>query len=366
MNASSWKKAADLVAKATPANSQVQAAATADSQNLQSLPLSALAVDDSGPLQVTYDYQQPIAASTPRATSVETSEISTEAYHQILPGMSDRLYPTLVADGSLATDAPDNHGMLQTQLTSEVDKYLQEAAERHERDVNYFDGQHVATNTTTQQQEVESAEYEEEKIPELIDHDTGANGEINTEHYIRYHDDLETIPEENEEEPSTTAQDDVNEADTILYTPEESDDEQFNTAIDDTSKDLTIVMGKPITTTFISADVHVPTKKVGCSHVASQLKEFLKHFPPESREKAFEQIYEILQVLDAYLIDNQQQHIYCMSPDSEYVSLIMYATKIKIDLCNFLAIWVVLSILLDTQSNKLQHVKSLQQVVDDY
>ena len=55
-----------------------------------------------------------------------------------------------------------------------------------------------------------------------------------------------------------------------------------------------------------------------------------------------------------------------MSPDSEYVSLIMYATKIEIDLCNFPAIWVVLSILLDTQSNKLQYVKSLQQVVDDY
>ena len=44
----------------------------------------------------------------------------------------------------------------------------------------------------------------------------------------------------------------------------------------------------------------------------------------------------------------------------------MYATKIEIDLCNFPAIWAVLSILLDTQSNKLQHVKSLQQVVDDY
>ena len=366
MNASSWKKAANLVAKVTPANPQVQAAATAESQNLQSLLLSALSVDDSGPPQVTYDYQQPIAASTPRATSVETSEISTEAYRQILPGMSDRLYPTLVADGSLATNAPDNHGTLQTQLTSEVDKYLQEAAERHERDVNYFDGWHMATNTTTQQQEVESVEYKEEMILELIDHDTSANCEINTEHYIRYHDNLETIPEENEEEPSMTAQDDIDKADTILYAPEESDDEQFNTAIDDTSKDQTIVMGKPITTTFVSVDVRVPTQKVGCSHVTSQLKEFLNHFPPESREKAFEQIYEILQVLDAYLIDNPQQHIYCMSPDSEYVSLIMYTTKIEIDLCNFPAIWAVLSILLDTQSNKLQHVKSLQQVVDDY
>ena len=128
MNTSSWKKAADLVAKATPANPQVQAAATAESQHLQSLPLSALSVDDSGPPQVTYDYQ-PMAASTSRATSAETPEIPTEAYRQILPGMSDRLYPTLVADGLLATHAPDNHGMLQTQLTSEVDKYLQEAAE---------------------------------------------------------------------------------------------------------------------------------------------------------------------------------------------------------------------------------------------
>ena len=55
-----------------------------------------------------------------------------------------------------------------------------------------------------------------------------------------------------------------------------------------------------------------------------------------------------------------------MSPDSEYISLIMYATKLEIDLCNFLAIWAVLSILLDTQNNELQYVKNLQQVIDDY
>ena len=55
MNASSWKKAVDLVAKVTPANPQVQVAATAESQQLESLPLSALSVDDSRPPQVTYD-----------------------------------------------------------------------------------------------------------------------------------------------------------------------------------------------------------------------------------------------------------------------------------------------------------------------
>ena len=89
MNASSWKKAADLVAKVTPANPQVQAAATAKSQHLQSFPLSALSVDDSRPPQVTYDSQQPLATSTPKATSTETPETPTEAYRQILPGMSD-------------------------------------------------------------------------------------------------------------------------------------------------------------------------------------------------------------------------------------------------------------------------------------
>ena len=163
-----------------------------------------------------------------------------------------------------------------------------------------------------------------------------------------------------------TAQEDIDEVDMIAYTPEESDDEPFNTAIDDTSEDLTIVMGKLVTTAFISADICIPTKKVGSLQVTSQLKEFLKHFPPESKEKAFEQIYKILQVLDAYLIDNPQQHLYCMSPESKYVSLIMYTTKIEINLCNFPAIWAVLSILLDTQSNELQHVNNLQQVVDDY
>ena len=361
------KKAVDLVAKVTPANPQVQAAATAESQQLESLPLGALSVDDSGPPQVTYDSQQPIATSTPRATSTVTSETPTEAYHQILPGMSDCLYPTLIADGLLSMHVPDNHSTLQNQLISEVDKYLQELAERHERDINYFYGWHVATNTASQKPKADFVEHDEEKISELIDQDTGSmNGEINAEHYIRYHNELETILEENDENPLMTEQEDVDQVDMIVYAPEKSDNKPFNMAIDDTSEDPTIVVGKPVTTAFISADVHVPTEKVGCLQVTSQLKEFLNHFPPESKEKAFEQIYKILQALDAYLIDNPQQHLYCMSPDSKYVSLIMYATKIEIDLCNFLAIWAVLSILLDTQSNELQHVKNLQQVVDDY
>ena len=183
----------DLVAQVTPANLQVQAAATAESQQLESLPLSALSVDDSGPPQVTYDSQQLIATSTPRATSTLTSETPIEAYCQIIPGMSDHLYPTLIADGSLSTHVPDNRGTLQNQITSEVDKYLQEAAERHERDVNYFDGWHVATNTSSQQQKANFVEHDEEEVLESNGQDTGENGAQNAEHDIPYYDELETI-----------------------------------------------------------------------------------------------------------------------------------------------------------------------------
>ena len=315
---------------------------------------------------MTYESQQPIATSTPQATSTENPEISTKAYHQILPGMSSRLYPTLIADSSLDAHMPDKQDTLQTQLTTEVDKYLQEAAEKREMDVNYFDGQHVATNTISHQQKVDSVELGKDEILELINHDTGKKSETNIEHYIRYNDELEMIPEESDEDLPVTAKGDGDEVDTIPYIPGDSEDEQFNTAINDTSNDPMIVMGKPLTTAFVSSNVCIPTEKVGCLQVTNQLREFLNHFPPESKEKAFKQIYEILQVLNAYLIDNPQQHIHCMSPDNEYVSLIMYAITIEIDLCNFLAIWVVLSILLDTQSNTLQHVKSLQQVMNNY
>ena len=49
--------------------------------------------------------------------------------------------------------------------------------------------------------------------------------------------------------------------DTLVFTSEESDEEPFNTAIDNTSDDSTIVMGKPVTTAFISDLVRIPTER---------------------------------------------------------------------------------------------------------
>ena len=148
----------------------------------------------------------------------------------------------------------------------------------------------MATNTISHKQKIDSVELEADEILELIDQDTGKKGETNIEQCIRYNDELETIPEESDEDPPVTAQGDDEEEDTIPYVPGDSEDEQFNTAIDDTSKDPMIVMGKPLTTAFVSADVCIPTEKVGCLQVTNQLKEFVNHFPPESKEKAIEQI----------------------------------------------------------------------------
>ena len=154
MNASSWRRVADLVAQGTQANQQVQAAATAESNQLESLPLSALSADDSSPPEVTYGTEQPLTTSTPRATLISIPETqTTDTYYQIIPGMSEHLYPTLIADSSLSTPIVENCSTLQKQITTEIDKYLQEAAERCERDDNYFDGWHMATNTSSPQQE---------------------------------------------------------------------------------------------------------------------------------------------------------------------------------------------------------------------
>ena len=118
MNASTWKKAADIVVKTTSVTLQASATATVELHNLQSLQLSTLSIDESRPRQVTYESQQPIVTSTPRAT--DNSEITTEAYRQILPGVTSQLYPTLIAYSSLEAHMSDQKDTLQMQLSTEV------------------------------------------------------------------------------------------------------------------------------------------------------------------------------------------------------------------------------------------------------
>ena len=93
MNLSDWIKAATLITQ------QKQEAATADTDQLSSMPLSQLAMDGSGPPVVHYGTHVPAATSTPTCTEVNTHSLQQEdSYQQIIPGIPQgSLYPTLAS-----------------------------------------------------------------------------------------------------------------------------------------------------------------------------------------------------------------------------------------------------------------------------
>ena len=64
MSPLNWRKAATLVTQ------HKQEATMAEMDQLSSMPLSQIAIDDSGPPIVHYDMHMPIAASTPTGTDV--------------------------------------------------------------------------------------------------------------------------------------------------------------------------------------------------------------------------------------------------------------------------------------------------------
>ena len=90
MNPSDWIKAATLV-------TQHKQAATAQTNQLSSMPLSQIAMDDSGPPVVHHSTHLPTAVSTPTGTDVHVhSSQQEDSYQQIIPGIPQgSLYPTL-------------------------------------------------------------------------------------------------------------------------------------------------------------------------------------------------------------------------------------------------------------------------------
>ena len=55
-----------------------------------------------------------------------------------------------------------------------------------------------------------------------------------------------------------------------------------------------------------------------------------------------------------------------MSSDNEYVALLKYAIHLNVDLSTFPTLWVVLTILLDTQNGNLEYIKFLQEKYNRY
>ena len=159
---------------------------------------------------------------------------------------------------------------------------------------------------------------------------------------------------------------DPEEQDTLVYDPDVSYDEYYGTAIDVIADSTSTHMGKPDIEPFTTDDFTIPNEKVGCIFVTIHLQKYLEEYPPSSEKQAFLDIYHILSLLDQYLYDNPRQHIYCMSADNEYATLLNYAIHLHLDISTFPTVWAVFSILLDTQDNNLEYVKFLQEEYNRY
>ena len=120
--------------------------------------------------------------------------------------MSECLYPTLTADGLLSTPASDDCSTLHKQITSELDKYLQEAAEKHEAEDNYFGRCHTPTNTLPLQQgdnylEEDDVNIDNASKPTILEsheQDTGLHHINSSDRQTQPQDDLAMIPKEEE------------------------------------------------------------------------------------------------------------------------------------------------------------------------
>ena len=91
MNPLDWRRAAALVSQ------HKQAATKAETDQLDSMPLSEISIDDSGLLVVYYGSHVPVAASTLAGTATHMqSSPQEDSYQEIIPGIPQgSLYPTL-------------------------------------------------------------------------------------------------------------------------------------------------------------------------------------------------------------------------------------------------------------------------------
>ena len=113
----------------------------AEMDQLSSMPLSQIAMDDSSPPVVQYGTHVPVAVRTPTGTDVDMhSSQQEDSYQQIIPGIPQgSLYPTVSSISSEAVASNDEAQSLHDKVSKGLDKYLQDAEQHRALEVNYFD-----------------------------------------------------------------------------------------------------------------------------------------------------------------------------------------------------------------------------------
>ena len=350
MNLSDWIKAATLVTQ------HKQEAAIAETDQLSSMPLSQIVMDDSGPPVVHYGTHMPTAMSMPTGTDVHAQSSQQEdSYQQIIPGIPQgSLYPTLSSLSSEAPASKDEVQSLRNKASKGLDKYVQDAEQRRALELNYFDDVTIPMSAELTLEDAEQASQSSEGNPSSAkqksteDTDSAMNVleslKIDTSHTSRHLSQACTDADKKHQQ-SMTSEGDEHDTDT--------QQEDNDHSVEGVTREPTSMHSEQLHTTLTCADeVIMLAKKVGCILVTSHLQHFLEDYPPPSDKQAFLDIYHMLSLLDKYLYDNLTQHTHCMSSDNEYVTLLKYAICLNIDLTTFPTLWAVLSILLDTQDGK--------------
>ena len=225
------------------------------------MPLSQIAIDDSGPLVVHYDSHMPVAASTPTGTITHShSSPQEDSYQEIIPGIPQgSLYPTLssLSSGLVASDT--NAQSLSNKVTKGLDQYLQDAEQLRASEANYFDDTVRPTNTSpmsepeeqvnqTSQNNLPTAKQESIdetelaiNIPESLMTDTG--------HTFQQ----QTVPKSTSQQGTNLDANlqhdqlqDEDEQDTIIHDADVLQDDYDHTAIDIIADDTSIQLEKPI------------------------------------------------------------------------------------------------------------------------
>ena len=144
MNPSDWRKAAALV------RLHKQEAATAETDQSNSMPLSKISIGDSSLLVVHYCSHMPVVASTPTGTATHVqSSPQEDSYQEIIPGIPQSSLYSILSSLSSGPVAPaTNEHSLCNRVTKGLDQYLQDAEQLHASEDNYFDGIIRSTNTS--------------------------------------------------------------------------------------------------------------------------------------------------------------------------------------------------------------------------
>ena len=348
MNPSDQIKAATLITQ------QKQEAATADTDQLSSMPLSPLAMDDSSTPVLHYGTHVPAATSIPTHTEGDThSSQQEDSYQQIIPGIPQgSLFPTLASLSSEERTLSEETQTLHDKVSKSLEKYLQDADDN-------TTGQNEESNPEDAEQTIQFSK--DNQMPPTqtftVDTDVAKNPleslESDTSHTSGQH--LSACTDADEKGQQIKTLEDIEQ------------DAEAQYLMKDTFEESTPTQSERLHTLPTSTnEVRMPTKKVGCILVTSHLKQFLEDYPSSSEKQVFLDIYHKLSLLDKYMHDHLKQHSHCISSDSEYVTLLQYTIHLHTDLTTFPTLWAVLSIILETQDGKCKYVKHLQEEYNNY